>query len=138
MSEYFLPRTGDDIDLVDIAISRQPSYTHFFDIENDRVRGMTDDIESMKQAVYLLLLIARGKYPIYSWNYAADLYDLIGKPIHYAMSEVKRIITEALLRDDRIIGTSDFSFKKGKEDLLVFFTVKTIFGDFNTETTVQI
>ena len=138
MDEYYLPRSGDDIDLVDIAISRHPSYTHFLNIEKERIVGMTDELEAMRQAVYLRLLIPKGKYPIYSRNYGSELYTLVGKPIPYAMSEAKRMINDALTADDRITLTSGFNFKRGKGTLLTSYTVKTIFGDLEAETVITI
>lgn len=138
MSELYLPRSGDDIDLVQLTVVRQPSYTHFFDIENNRVRGMTDTLAAMKQAIYLILMIERKEYPIYSWNYASEIRTLVGKPVDYVMSEAKRIITEALMRDDRIVGTYNWHFEKGTASLHAVFTVKTIFGDVDAETDIEI
>ena len=41
-SSGFLPQ--------DFEIKEQPSKTYFMDIETERIRGFTDDINSMKQA----------------------------------------------------------------------------------------
>ena len=46
-----LPTTGDDLDLVSFAVETQPSYTHKLDIEQNRVRGMTDEQDAVLQAV---------------------------------------------------------------------------------------
>ena len=97
-----LPTTGDDLDLVRFQIATQPGYTHKLDIDQQRVRGTTDERDAVLQAVYLILNVERYAYPIYSRNYGSELSDLIGKPKDYAMSEMKRRITEALLQDDRI------------------------------------
>ena len=97
-----LPTTGDDLDLVRFQIATQPGYTHKLDIDQQRVRGTTDERDAVLQAVYLILNVERYAYPIYYRNYGSELSDLIGKPKDYAMSEMKRRITEALLQDDRI------------------------------------
>ena len=89
-----LPTTGDDLDLVRFQIATQPGYTHKLDIDQQRVRGTTDERDAVLQAVYLILNVERYAYPIYSRNYGSELSDLIGKPKDYAMSEMKRRTTE--------------------------------------------
>ena len=133
-----LPTTGDDLDLITFAVETQPSYTHKLDIDHDRVRGMTDEQDAVLQAVYLILNVERYAYPIYSRNYGSELSDLIGKPKDYAMSEMKRRITEALLQDDRITGADGWSFETGRSSVLVRFIVHTIYGDVSAEKEVNI
>lgn len=93
-----LPTTGENLDLIGFELEEQPSYTHKLDIEGQRVAGMTDKREALRQAVYLILNVERYAYPIYSRNYGSELVDLIGQPMDYAMSEMKRRITDALMR----------------------------------------
>ena len=50
-----LPTTGDDLDLVRFQIATQPGYTHKLDIDQQRVRGTTDERDAVLQAVYLIL-----------------------------------------------------------------------------------
>lgn len=50
-----LPTTGDDLDLVSFTVETQPSDTYKLDIEHNRVRGMTDEQDAVRQAVYLIL-----------------------------------------------------------------------------------
>ncbi len=138
MKEYYLPRSGDDMELAQIAIYRPPTYTHRLDLEKERIRGMADGIEAMKQAVYLRLLIPLCRYPIYSASYGSELQSLVGQHIHYAMSEAKRMIGETLLYDDRILGVSDFYFDRDKGMLKAYFKVKTIFGEFESEASIPI
>lgn len=124
-----LPTTGNDLDLIAFTLDTQPSYTHKLDIERSRVRGMTDEQEAVLQAVYLILNVERYAFPIYSRNYGSELSDLIGRPKDYAMSEIKRRITEALTQDDRITGVDGWTFETGKNWVLARFTVHTIFGE---------
>ena len=93
-----LPTTGDDLNLIAFTMETQPSDTHKLDIDRGRVRGMTDGQDAVRQAVYLILNVERYAYPIYSRRYGAELIDLIGKPQDYAMSEIKRRITEEIGR----------------------------------------
>ena len=59
-----LPTTGDDLDLVRFQIATQPGYTHKLDIDQQRVRGTTDERDAVLQAVYLILNVERYAYPV--------------------------------------------------------------------------
>lgn len=133
-----LPTTGDDLDLVSFQIETQPGFTHKLDITQQRVRGTTDERDAVLQAVYLILNVERYAYPIYSRNYGSELTDLIGKPKDYAMSELKRRITEALLQDDRITDLSDWEFETGRKSVRASFVVHTIYGDVDASKEVDI
>lgn len=124
-----LPTTGDDLDLIAFQFSVQPGLTHKLDIDRDKVRGTTDGRDAVLQAVYLILNVERYAYPIYSRNYGSELSDLIGKPKDYAMSEIKRRITEALMQDDRITSLSDWEFETGRKGVRASFVAHTIYGD---------
>ena len=114
----------------DIEVGREPSKTYRMDLENERIRGYTDGIEAVKQAIYKILSTERYKYLIYDWNYGIELADLFGKPIPFVYSMLKARIGEALLVDDRILEVSDFNFQEiDKETVLADYTVKTIYGD---------
>lgn len=125
-----------DNDLLTLDVETQPSLTYALDIENGRIRGMVDNLESVKQAVYLILSTECYAWLIYSWNYGVELVDLIGQPKDYALPEIQRCITEALLQDDRITAVDGFEFETGKKSIHVTFTVHSIFGDTEVETDV--
>lgn len=125
-----------DNDLLTLEVETQPSLTYALDIEHDRIRGRVDEIEAVKQAIYLILNIERYDYLIYSWNYGVELKDLIGQPKDFVLPEIKRRITEALLQDDRITAVDGFEFETGRRSVHVTFTAHTIFGDTEIETEV--
>ena len=133
-----LPTTGDDLDLIAFELERQPGYTHKLNIERSLVAGMTDGRNALYQAIYLILNVERYAYPIYSRNYGSELRDLIGKPKYYAMSEIKRRITEALVQDDRIDSVTNWSFESGPHRVLANFTVNTIYGELGATREVEI
>ncbi len=89
-----------------------------------------------REGIYLILSTERYAYLIYSWNYGVELVELIGQPKEYALPEIKRCITEALLQDDRITSVDGFEFETGKKTVHVTFTVHSIFGDLEVETDV--
>ena len=122
-----------ETDLLTLEVETQPSLTYALDIESGRIRGMVDNLESLKQAVYLILSTERYAHLIYSWNSGVELAELIGRPQEYALPEIKRCITEALLQDDRITAVDGFEFETGKKAVHATFTVHTIFGDFESE-----
>ena len=133
-----LPTTGENLDLIGFELEEQPSYTHKLDIEGQRVAGMTDKREALRQAVYLILNVERYAYPIYPRSYGSELTDLIGKPKDYAMSEIKRRISEALLQDDRITAVDSWEFETGRNWVLARFVAQTIFGEVEAEKEVAI
>lgn len=133
-----LPTTGDNLDLINFTMVEQPGYTHKLLIERNRVSGMTDQRDALFQAIYLILNVERYAYPIYSWRYGVEVADLIGRPKDYAMSELKRRITEALMQDDRITAVDDWSFETGHKSVLARFNVYTIYGVLEVAKEVEI
>lgn len=132
-----IPKT--DIDLTQyFEAARQPSRTYRLDTENNRIAGTADGLEAVKQAVYLILNTERYWYPIYSWDYGAELNSLYGQPAGIVYPEIERRVTEALMQDDRITGVDGFSFKKERGVIKASFTVHSIFGDIDAGKEVAI
>ena len=127
---FYLPETGDDLDELDLAESRMPSFTFKVNEETQRVKGMTDLADALSQAIYHILSIERYKYVIYPQSDGWEIGELIGRPKDYAASELKRTISEALLQDDRIEAVDNWSFEFGKKKVTATFTVTSIFGEF--------
>lgn len=132
-----LPAVNDDLQK-DFEIEEETSHTYKLDLDNSTIAGYVDDLEAMKQAIYLILNIERYEYLIYSWNYGIELNDLYGQPIPFVLPELKRRITEALVQDSRILGVDNFSFEINKGKVHATFTVHTIFGDVEAERVVTI
>lgn len=104
----------------------------------DYILGKVDDLDSVKQAIYLILNTERYNYNIYSWNYGVELVDLIGQPLPYVTVVLPKRIEDALTQDDRISGVKDFSFKRDKNKIHTTFTVVTTLGDIPSELEVII
>lgn len=118
----------------DFTYREEPSKVHRMVLEEKRVIGTCDGLEAVKQAVFKILNTERYKYPIYSRNYGVELEHVFGRPASYAVSEIERVIREALLQDDRITEVKDFSFEfPCKNTVAAQFTVVSIFGSY-TET----
>lgn len=126
------------VELDTLEISELPSKTYKLDMENNRLAGFTDELDAIKQAIYLILHTERYEYVIYSWDYGLEINDLYGKDIHYVISEVQRRITEALTQDSRITSVDNFNFERNRNKLHVTFIAHTIYGDVSESTEVVI
>lgn len=115
-----------------------PTKTYKIDTVNNRISGFVDDLEAMKQAVYLILNSERFLHIIYSWDYGIELMSLYGKPMPYVISELTRRITEALTEDDRISSVTDFNFEREGNELHVTFVVTTDKGRIQSELEVEV
>ena len=132
-----LPQT--DFELTsDFQIQNQPSYTFKLNSDDENIKGFVDDLQAVKQAIYLILNTQRYQYLIYDWNYGVEFDDLIGSEKNYAMVQIQSRITDALLQDDRIEAVVDFEFETKKKSITAYFVVKTIFGDVEEQKVVDI
>lgn len=122
----------------DFEFERLPSNTFRMLHDTETVKGNIDRIQSVAQAVFLILNTERYEWLIHSWDYGAELGDLIGKDPVYAIPEIERRIREALLQDDRITAVENFVFIVNKKKVHATFTVTTIFGAFQAEKGVEI
>lgn len=102
------------------------------------ISGAADGLDAVLQAIYLILNTERYKYLIYGWNYGVETLDLVGQPVDYAQSELKRRIQEALLWDSRVTAVDDFVFSADKKKVACSFTIRTIFGDAKAEKAVEL
>lgn len=113
--------------------------TYLMNIGTNRIRGYTDDVDAVRQAVYKILNTERYEYDIYSWDYGIELMDLYGEDVEFIIPELQRRIEDALSIDERIIECLDFDFDTSqKKGILVKFTVSTIYGETEIEEVVNI
>lgn len=123
----------------DFEIEEQPSKTFKLHIDDKVINGLTDELDAIRQTIYMILNTERYQYIIYSWNYGIELMDLFGEPITYVCPELERRITEALTQDERILSVDAFSFDTSVKGVVhVTFTVNTIFGEVDAERVVNI
>lgn len=132
-----IPKVNDDLQN-DFEYEELPSKTFKLNISDQVITGNTDELEAMKQAIYLILNIERYENLIYSWNYGIELQDLFGKELNYVLPELKRRITEALLQDSRITNVTNFNFERSGKKVHVTFTAITIFGEVQAERVVNV
>lgn len=116
-----------------IETRQQSSRTYRLDLVNERIAGMVDEMDAVKQAVFKILQTERFEYPIYSVSYGVELGGLIGAEPAFLRSEFKRRITEALLQDDRIEEVNGFEININGDEALIQFTVVSQYGSFQQE-----
>ena len=131
--------SGNTVLSAELKVVTMPSKQHRMDLNGNRIIGVCDTLDAIKQTVYKILNTQRYAYIIYSWNYGIELEDLFGQPVRYACPEIERRVKEALLQDDRITAVDNFEFDIPKRGVVsVTFTVHTLFGDLDEGLVVNI
>ena len=128
----------EDVSIINFDVRQEPSKTFKLNIEKNRVDGICDDVEALKQTIFLILNTERYEHLIYSRNYGVELNDLIGEPISYVIPELERRITEALIQDDRIENIDNFEFQNIKGKVQCRFSVHTKYGNIKAEKVVMV
>lgn len=124
-------------ELIELDGQVTPSKT--YRINNGRVAGWIDGQNAMIQAIDKILQTERGAWEIYGDDYGHELNTLIGESRDLVNAEIERLLTEALLSDERIIsveGVKLYDFIDDRASL--FCEVTTIFGTLTRESEVQL
>lgn len=127
-----------ELNLINQMDEQMPSYTYNINRNTNRISGYIDNKDAMIQAIYLILQTERYESMIYNWYYGVELDGLIGKEKDYVTSELKRVIREALIEDDRINEVSKFELTFNEDNVLIVFLVETNIGDITIEWEVNI
>lgn len=123
----------------DFEIKEQSSRTYKMDLSGDTIKGITDELNAMKQVIFKILNTERYQYIMYSWNYGIETLDLYGEPVTYVCLELERRITEALIIDSRISSVTNFEHDISVKGVVITsFIVYTIFGDMEITKGVNI
>lgn len=133
-----IPTTSNDLQ-GDLEYENQPGLGFRLNLKSERILGTVDGLESVKQAVFMILNTERYDYLIYSWEYGIELKDLFGEPVTYVCPEIERRVSEALLMDERIVEVNEFEFDYSEKGIIhTTFIVSTIYGDLEEEMVVNI
>ena len=120
-------------------IVRQPSLTWKIDFTKKRIVGLCDELKAYEQAVYLALNVERYKYLILSWNYGSEINGLIGQPLPFIVPELERVITEAIMQDDRTQRVHSFEFDTSQRGTIsVTFVAQSIYGEVTIQKDLEI
>ncbi len=101
-----------------------------YKLYEDKIQGSIDGIEALQQAIVKILSTEKYEYPIYSFDYGVEWKKLVGKNLDYVKIEFKRLVKEALLNDDRVESVNNFVFENEGDELICFFDVVSIYGEF--------
>lgn len=125
--------------LLDIVLNTEVTQpTKTYKIGQEKIQGTIDDIQALKQAIYKILDTEKYDYPIYSFNYGIEFNKLIGQDIIYVKIEMKRLIKEALLQDNRITDVVNFKVRVSGDEVLCEFDVISIYGSITVSKGVNI
>lgn len=133
-----MPTNSNIEKLSDFEPVEQTSNTYRLFYQKNKLKGFTDEIDALKQAIYFILNIERYDYLIYNWNYGFEIKDLIGQEPKNILPEIQKRISDALIQDSRINEILNFSFSMLKNKVIVYFTVKSIFGDLQQELNINL
>lgn len=118
-------------------MAESPTLT--YQVKNGRILNHVDGHEAMIQGVDKILKTDRFVYPIYDQQYGNDFSELFGKSFSYAVVEVKRMLTEALLADSRINSVDIESVTKTDlNTLIVIGSCQTIYGNIPIKSEVSV
>lgn len=104
--------------------------TFYLDFNRKKIdKQLTDEIDAVVQAIYVILNVERKTYVIYPNEMGIKTSDLYGKDRDFVKSVLKKRISDALKIDDRIISAESFKFEDiDSESLYCSFIANTIYG----------
>lgn len=108
-----------------------PSKTYSLDIDTGDIGGKIEGLAAIKQAILKVINTSRFKYPIYSYDYGCEIHDLIGMDLTdgFLMSELERMIKEAVEYDDRVDKVHSFNITTNRDNIYISFQVDTVEGE---------
>lgn len=121
----------------DIVIAAQPSKTWIIDKRQNRVVGMDSGLESVRQAVEIALNVERFRWQIYNTDFGCEVNELIGEDEPYIVSELPRMVEEALSVDNRVVSIDNWVFTRDEDSMTVSFAVHTVYGDLLEEVVIN-
>ncbi|MBY0117845.1 DUF2634 domain-containing protein [Paenibacillus xylanexedens] len=109
----------------------QPTRTYSFDPATGEIGRAIDGLEAMKQFIIKAIRTIRFEHVIYPESYGTESDTVVGLATSagFVASELPRVITEALIYDERISEVKDFDVEQQGDTATVSFTVVTNEGD---------
>lgn len=100
------------------------------DWERKRITGQTDGLEAVQQAAAKILRTDRFEHLIYSSDYGTEWRLVLGKDRLLVRAEIRRIVSEALLQDERILSLENIVVSFTGDNLTFDCKVVTRYGNF--------
>ena len=101
------------------------------DFATGQLTGTTvTGLEAIKVWIWLALHVERYRFPIYTWQYGAELDQYIGKGYsqEYLEADVQETIEDCLMQNEHITALSDFEVALNGDKLSISFHVETDIG----------
>ncbi|WP_340025970.1 DUF2634 domain-containing protein [Paenibacillus sp. FSL K6-1096] len=111
------------------ASEASPGLTYRLDWEQKRISGRVDGLEAVKQAAVKVLQTGRYEHLIYSSDYGTEWNLVLGQDGLLARPELRRLVSEALLQDERILELRDVEIVWNGDTVSFSCTAVTIYGD---------
>ncbi|MBP2116265.1 DUF2634 domain-containing protein [Paenibacillus silagei] len=111
------------------APGNAPSLTYRMDWDRGRIGGQVDGLEAVKQAAIKVLQTSRYEHLIYSTDYGTEWKLVLGQDRLLARPELRRLISDALLQDERIQALEDVEIFFDGDMVSFSCTAVTIYGD---------
>nr|DAJ92703.1 MAG TPA: Protein of unknown function (DUF2634) [Caudoviricetes sp.] len=119
---------------IDLTVKEQSYIDRTYKMSDTQIAGFVDGMEALKQSIYKALSTEQYEYPIYSFQYGIAWKQLIGEDRSYVRAELRRMVEELLMRDDRIQSVDGFEFSFSGDSCHCSFDVSSIYGDIRVTT----
>lgn len=120
---------SEEQSLEDVLLSQK---TYRFDFQTGRLTSeWISGLEAVRQFVMMALRIPRYAHPIYSSDTGNELAEMLSDTETtpaYKMMEIERLVTEALIYDERIHQVHEFAIEHREDAFYVSFQVDTAAG----------
>ena len=109
----------------------QPTRTYSFDLSTGEIGRAIDGLPAIKQFIIKAIRTIRFEHVIYPDSYGAESDTVVGSGTSagFVASELPRVITEALIYDERINEVKDFDIEQQGDSITVTFTLVANIGD---------
>ncbi|WP_309087221.1 DUF2634 domain-containing protein [Domibacillus sp.] len=134
--EISIPEEDENEEIsIEQALLSQKTYK--FDFEKGRATAeLISGLEAVRQFVMMALRIPRYAHPIYSADTGNELGEMLSDPDttpEYKMMEIERLVTEAIIYDERINKVHTFEIQHIDDAFHVSFIVDTAAGELGFE-----
>lgn len=119
---------------IDLTVKEQSYTDRTYKMSDTQIAGFVDGMEALKQSIYKALSTEQYEYPIYSFQYGIAWKQLIGEDRSYVRAELRRMVEELLMHDDRIQSVDSFEFSFSGDSCHCSFDVSSIYGDIRVTT----
>lgn len=119
---------------IDLTVKEQSYIDRTYKMSDTQIAGFVDGMEALKQSIHKALLTEQYEYPIYSFQYGIAWKQLIGEERSYVRAELRRMVEELLMRDNRIRSVDGFEFSFSGDSCHCSFNVSSIYGEISVTT----